>query len=441
MVALGKRVDDWLWHRDLSSAGRAERALVMVLRYLFGLGRDIAGGQLSLHAMSLVYSTLLATVPLVAFSFSVLKGLNLHLEMEPLLTELVAPLGDYGRQLTEEVMGMVDKVSGRVLGGLSLTIFLYTAISMVQKVERSFNYVWHVSQPRSISRRIIDYATILLIGPLMMALALAMIASLRNNAVLQALSTSAVLGPLTVQIGKALPFVLVILLFTALYKWMPNTRVRFSSALVGGVTAGCLWALTGVYFAEFVVFSTRALIIYAGFAIAITTLLWLYANWLILLLGARLAFYFQNRAYLRIGRHDPELSSATREKLALDIMWMVGSAFRDRTRDVTIRSIAQRLSLPGIIVGKVVAMLEAAGLIAATDTEELMPAMDIHAMRVADILAAVRERGDSGLARVPRWSPGVLALGTRIHDEIAAIAGEQTLAEFLDLGAAQTAAD
>ncbi|MEL7374427.1 MAG: ribonuclease BN, partial [Pseudomonadota bacterium] len=121
MVALGKRVDDWLWHRDLSSAGRAERALVMVLRYLFGLGRDIAGGQLSLHAMSLVYSTLLATVPLVAFSFSVLKGLNLHLEMEPLLTELVAPLGDYGRQLTEEVMGMVDKVSGRVLGGLSLT--------------------------------------------------------------------------------------------------------------------------------------------------------------------------------------------------------------------------------------------------------------------------------------------------------------------------------
>ena len=337
MVALGKRVDDWLWHRDLSSAGRAERVLVMVLRYLFGLGRDIAGGQLSLHAMSLVYSTLLATVPLVAFSFSVLKGLNLHLEMEPLLTELVAPLGDYGRQLTEEVMGMVDKVSGRVLGGLSLTIFLYTAISMVQKVERSFNYVWHVSQPRSISRRIIDYATILLIGPLMMALALAMIASLRNNAVLQALSTSAVLGPLTVQIGKALPFVLVILLFTALYKWMPNTRVRFSSALVGGVTAGCLWALTGVYFAEFVVFSTRALIIYAGFAIAISTLPCLYANWLILLLGARLAFYFQNRAYLRIGRHDLELSSATREKLALDIMWMVGSAFRDRTRDVTIR--------------------------------------------------------------------------------------------------------
>ena len=85
-------------------------------------------------------------------------------------------------------------------------------------------------------------------------------------------------------------------------------------------------------------------------------------------------------------------------------MWMVGSAFRDRGREVTIRGIAQRLGMPGIVVGKVVTMLEDSGLIAETETEELMPAMDINAMRVADVLAAVRERGDSGLANVPRWS-------------------------------------
>ncbi len=210
MSAIAQRVDEWLWRHDLSGAGRAERIAVVVLRYVFGLGRDLAGGQLSLHAMSLVYSTLLATVPLIAFSFSVLKGLNLHLEMLPLLEEVVAPLGNYGAQITDEIMGMVDKVSGRVLGGLSLTIFLYTAVSMVQKVEKSFNYVWHVSQPRSVSRRILDYATILLVGPLIMALALAMIASLRNIEFVQALASSAVLGPLPVQAGKALPCVLVI---------------------------------------------------------------------------------------------------------------------------------------------------------------------------------------------------------------------------------------
>ena len=432
MTTLSSRIDDWLWRRDLSDTGRAERAAVVLLRYVFGLGRDLVGGQLSLHAMSLVYSTLVATVPLIAFSFSVLKGLNLHLELLPVLRELAAPLGQQGEQLIDEIIAMVDKVSGRVLGGLSLSIFLYTAVSMIQKVEKSFNYVWHVSQPRSLSRRVLDYATVLLVGPLVMALALASIASLRNNEIVQSLASSALLGPLTVQIGKALPFVLVISLFTALYKWMPNTRVRFASALVGGVTAGCAWALTSVYFATFVVYSTRVLIIYAGFAIAIVTLLWLYANWLILLLGARLAFYFQNRAYLRIGRHDPDLSSATREKLALDIMWMVGTAFRDREREVTIRGIAQRLGLPGIVVGKVVAMLESAGLIAETETEELMPAVDIHTMRLTDVLDAVRERGDSGLANAPRWSAPVARFGERIHAEIDALAGNRTLAQFIE---------
>lgn len=404
----------------------------MVLRYLFGLGRDLAGGQLSLHAMSLVYSTLLATVPLIAFSFSVLKGLNLHLELEPVLAELMTPLGEQGVQITDEIMGMVNNVSGTVLGGLSLSIFLYTAVSMVQKVETSFNYVWHVGQPRSMSRRILDYATVLLIGPLVMALALASTASLKNNAVALALAESALLGPLTIVIGKAIPFVLVITLFTALYKWMPNTRVKLGSALIGGLAAGCMWALISSYFAGFVVYSSRTLIIYAGFAIAITTLIWLYVNWLVLLLGARLAFYHQNRAYLRIGRHDPTLSNDTRERLALDIMYLVGRAFRDRKQEITTRDIARRLNLPGIMVGKIVRQLESAGLIAATQTEELMPAMDINAMTLAEIVAAVRHQGDSGMATAPHWSPEISALAQTIQREIATAIGSETLGEFLN---------
>lgn len=432
MNPLLKRVEDFLWQPGLHTAPFAKRVVITTLRYCVGLGRDLVGGQLSLHAMSLVYSTLLATVPLIAFSFSVLKGLNLHLQLQPLLAELASPLGAQGERITAEVMATVDKVSGRVLGGLSLSIFLFTAISMVQKVEKSFNYVWHVSQPRSISRRILDYASVLLVGPLVMALAVASTASLRNNDFVQAMAQSALLGPLTVQIGKAVPFVLVITLFTALYKWMPNTRVKISSALVGGITAGCLWALTGLYFTSFVLYSARVLIIYAGFAIAITTLIWIYLNWLILLLGARLAFYFQNRAYLRIGRHDPELSNETRERVALDVMWMVGNAFREREKNITIPDISRNLSMPGVVVGKIVAKLEDAGLIAASDTEELMPAMDINRMRVRDILSAVREQGDSGLAGAPRWSPPVAQLADQINAKLDEVIGEKTLADMLE---------
>ncbi|MEL7297272.1 MAG: YihY/virulence factor BrkB family protein, partial [Pseudomonadota bacterium] len=363
MLRFQQKLKERLWHSDIAKAPRYQQWLIGISRYLYALSRDLFGGQLSLHAMSLVYSTLLATVPLIAFSFSVLKGLNLHLQLQPLLLDLVSPLGEQGVTLTNEVMSMVDKVSGGVLGGLSLSIFLYTAVSMVQKVETSFNYVWHVSQPRGIARRIVDYATILLIGPLVMALALASLASLGNNELVQTVADSSLVSPIMTLISRGFPLFLVIVLFTALYKWMPNTRVHWLAAVIGGLTAGCLWALAGFYFKTFVLFSTRALIIYAGFAIAITTLIWLYANWLILLLGARLAFYFQNRAYLLIGRHDPSLSHRTREALALDIMAMVAVAFRDRQSDVTTRSLARRLSMPGIVVGAVVEQLEAARLI------------------------------------------------------------------------------
>ena len=431
MLRFQQKLKERLWHSDIAKAPRYQQWLIGISRYLYALSRDLFGGQLSLHAMSLVYSTLLATVPLIAFSFSVLKGLNLHLQLQPLLLDLVSPLGEQGVTLTNEVMSMVDKVSGGVLGGLSLSIFLYTAVSMVQKVETSFNYVWHVSQPRGIARRIVDYATILLIGPLVMSLALASLASLGNNELVQTVADSSLVSPIMTLISRGFPLFLVIVLFTALYKWMPNTRVHWLAAVIGGLTAGCLWALAGFYFKTFVLFSTRALIIYAGFAIAITTLIWLYANWLILLLGARLAFYFQNRAYLLIGRHDPSLSHRTREALALDIMAMVATAFRDRQSDITTRSLARRLSMPGIVVGAVVEQLEAARLIAATDTEELIPAMDIHALPLKEIVRAVRHSGDSGLAASPRWSQSVDALARRIDEQLDSAIGDQTLGEFI----------
>lgn len=431
MLGINQKIKTTLWRDDVAGAPWYQRFTIGVLRYVYALSRDLVGGQLSLHAMSLVYSTLLATVPLIAFSFSVLKGLNLHLQLQPLMLDLVAPLGEQGVTITNELMSMVDKVSGGVLGGLSLTIFLYTAVSMVQKVETSFNYVWHVSQPRGIARRIVDYATVLLIGPLVMALAVASIASLGNNTLIRTVTDSSLISPITALFGQILPFLLVMLLFTALYKWMPNTRVKWLAAIVGGITAGCLWALVGFYFKTFVVYSTRALIIYAGFAIAITTLIWLYANWLILLLGARLAFYFQNRAYLLVGRDEPALSNSTREALAIDIMVRVGGAFQDRQRNITTRRIARQLGLPGIIVGKVVEQLEQAKLIAATETEELIPAMDIHSLQVIDIVRAVRTTGDSGIAAIPQWTSHVQDLRTRIDDQLISAIGEQTLGELI----------
>ena len=187
ITQLRRQLDRLVWGDMLRSRGLPGQIVAAVLRYLYALTRDMFSGQLTLRAMSLVYTTLLSVVPLIAFSFSALKGFGIHKQLEPYLFNLLSPLGAQGAEITRQVIELVDNVKGGVLGGISLAFFIYTSISMVQKVEESFNYVWYVAKRRSLARRFTEYMIVLLIGPVVIVIALGMLASLRSNAIVQLL--------------------------------------------------------------------------------------------------------------------------------------------------------------------------------------------------------------------------------------------------------------
>ena len=421
-----------VWGDLLEKRGRFGRILATILRYVYGLARDIVFGQLTLRAMSLVYTTLLSVVPLIAFSFSVLKGLGKHKELEPLLYDLTEPLGPQGREITDQVIALVDNVKGSVLGGISLAFFIYTAISMVQKVEESFNYVWYVSKPRSFARRFSEYFFVLLIGPVVMVIALGALTSIQSNAVVQLILSNESLGPIFVMISKFTPYLLVTGVFSFLYMYMPNTKVKLSSALVGGLFGGFLWASAGVFFATFILYASRTQLIYSGFAVAITTLIWLYLSWLILLIGAQLAFYYQQPAYLRIGRREPRLSNSMRERLALNIMYLVGKAFRDPNESTTVNEISQQLKIPSMALSPVMIALEDSSLITTSETEELMPGREMSRITLNDILAVVRTQGETGSYRDPAWTSVVDKFGADLDSAVANVVLEKTLSDLLD---------
>ena len=421
-----------VWGDHLERSGRLGRFAAVVLRYMYGLGRDIVFGQLTLRAMSLVYTTLLSVVPLIAFSFSVLKGLGKHKELEPLLYDFLAPLGPQGEQITQQVIALVDNVKGSVLGGVSLAFFIYTAISMVQKVEESFNYVWYVSKPRSFARRFSEYFFVLLIGPILMVTALGMITSIRSNAVVQMILTNESLGRIFVVASQLTPYLLITGVFTFLYMYMPNTKVKFKAALVGGLAGGFLWASAGAFFATFILYASRTQLIYSGFAVAITTLIWLYLSWLILLIGAQLAFYFQQPAFLRIGRREPRLSNSMRERLALNVMYLVGKAFRDPDATTSIGEISQQLSMPSIALTPVTNALESAALLITTENEELLPGREMARIPLNDILAVVRTQGETGSYRDPAWTAEIDALGDEMDGALAGVSADKTLSDLLD---------
>jgi membrane protein len=425
------KFDHFVWGDTLEQRGTAGHVIAVILRYMYGLIRDMFSGQITLRAMSLVYTTLLSVVPLIAFSFSVLKAFGVHNQLEPLLYELLRPLGTQGAQITTQVIELVDNVKGGVLGGISLAFFIYTAITMVQKVEESFNYVWYVAKPRNLARKLTEYMVVLLIGPVVIVVALGMIASLRSNTLVQLFLTNEALGPVLVATSKLTPYLLVTAVFTFMYMYMPNTRVRFKAAIIGGVAGGFIWASISVIFTTFVVYSTRTQLIYSGFAVAIITLIWLYLNWLVLLIGAQLAYYIQNPAFLRIGRREPRLSNAMRERLALNIMLLVGRAFRDPDTTVTVGEISEQLRMPSIALMPVILALDDGGLLAATEKEDLLPGREMATIRLDDILSVVRVHGETGSYRDPEWSSEINALGQDLDDAVVTTVGERTLVDLL----------
>ena len=425
---------DSLWPPDLARRPAIVRAGFLLGQYLFALTRDLLFGQLTLRAMSLVYITLLSTVPLLAFSFSLVKAFGVHNSLRPQLYRLLEPLGAQGVAITDGVMRAVDNVEGGLLGSLALLFFIYTAVAMVKTVEECFNHVWQVARPRSLVRRLTEYVGVLLLGPVALTVVIGLLASLFGEPVVRRLGDVEPFRTLLELGGTAIPPVVVILVFTVLYRFLPNAPVRIWPAALGGAVAGAAWLLVGQLFASFLAVSAARSAIYSTFAVPVSALVWLYLSWLILLAGAQLAFYVQNPAALRVGRRDARVDGGTRERIALNAMYLIGSAFRGAGGACTTRSIAAATGVPGLLLGQVIADLEAAGLISATHEEALVPGRDLAMITLAEVLAAVR--GAPGTRALPgvRWSVPVAQVAEAVDAAVNGATGSMTLADLLDRG-------
>lgn len=403
-------LDDQLWGRRAqghSAWGVALRAA----RYPYALLRDLARGSINLHAMGLVFNTMLALIPLLAFSFAILKLFGAHRDLEPVVYEFFRPVGTSAAELTRTVMEFTRKVSGGIVGSLGLLLLLWTLLGTLEKVESSFNYLWHVEESRSLARRISEYLAVAVLGPMLIVLGIALSHSL------------GLIVP---------PLVIVVTMFATLYKLVPNTTVRALPAMVGGVLAGALWVWTGTWFADWFVYTAGLTIVYAGFAFFVAGLLWVYVGWFVLLLGARLSFYVQNPSYLRLGLVELRLSAAQTEDIALRIMYLVTLAYARSGSRWRSDGLAAELHVPGIAISRTAALLEAAGLLTTDEDERWLPGRDPNHITLEEILSAarrpLREVGDAhGALRIA----AVDRLREELQQAMSGVCGETKLGAWV----------
>ena len=309
------------------------------------VARDFIQNLLKLQAMALAFKTLLSLAPLLAVVFSVLKAFGVHNRMEPALAEALAPLGDKGQEITEHLIAFVNRMSAGALGSVGLVTLFITVLSLMGTIEEAFNHIWRVKSPRKLARRFSDYLSAILVGPVLVFAAITITATLQNTAIVRALLSLQAVGFVLLAVLRLLPYLTLWAAFSFVYMFIPNTRVRLRSALIGGLVAAVLWQTVGWAFAVFVASSTRYYVIYSSFAILLLFLLWLHVGWLIVLLGAQVTYAHQHIRYF-IGERDLLSHAASREKLGLLLLLLTGRDFCTGREPPSINELAARLRLP-----------------------------------------------------------------------------------------------
>ncbi len=394
-----------LWQTDPATLPPWKAAGLRVARIGYAVGRDLLGGQLNLHAMSLVYTTLLSLVPLLAVSFTIFRAFNIHSGFEQLLLQYLQPLGPQGVDLAGKVVRAVEELDYKLLGSLGVLLLFYTVFTLIQKIETAFNFTWHIRHSRKLSQHL-EYLAVVLLGPLLILVVFGSTTAVMGTRVVTSLRELEPVGALFTLTGELLPYLLVIATFTFFYLFVPNTRVKLGSALIGALISGLMWETASRAFSSLVVTSARYQALVSSFAIPLLFMVWLYFSWLILLIGASVAFYHQHPEFLGIAREEIRLSDRVHEKLALLIVFLIGRHHYSGSPPWTAVALARRVELPEDVVTVALEALEKSGLIAATGRRETvyLPAKPFEEVRLRDVLRAVRTAGEGPYLNIERVS-------------------------------------
>ncbi|NOY70283.1 MAG: YihY family inner membrane protein [Deltaproteobacteria bacterium] len=384
---------------DPKGAGPIRMLMLYAIRIILITVKGLNNKMLMLRASALAYSTILAVVPLLAIGFSMMKGLGFESRIEHILLKYLTAEQE---GLSQRILGYIANTDFKALGAFGTAILIYAVIMMLGNVEKTFNDLWGVTRARRFVRKVSDYISVLLLGPILMVVASAMIASLSSNTVVVALSRYPVFKNFFVLFHTVLPHAVLWIAFTAMYMMMPNTRVKFLPAFIAGMLCGSLWEVAFRAYTYFNIGVTNYNKIYGTFAALPIFIIWIYISWIIVLIGAQLSNAIQHiRAYQQ------EFASITasakeRETIAFCIMALVAKRFHGGLAPLPVEELSNELSLPARITRDLMRLMAAAGILVEVfgDDFAFQPARALGTIRLSEIVDAVRNAGQSGW-RVP----------------------------------------
>jgi membrane protein len=394
-----------LWSMALTKKSGRQRAWIKLLRVLALAVRGFREDKVSLRASALTVFTLLAVVPLVALAFGIAKGFGLKAYLEDQIRSMVAGADLPGQeQMLDQIIqfanSFLDNTSGGIIAGIGLVILLWSVFKVFSNIESSFNAIWQIRKARSWFRKFSDYFSLMLIGPIAVILSSSAMIFIQTQIeqIIERLEYLNFLSPIILVLVQMIPYVLIWLLFTFLYVFMPNTRVRFRSALIGGLVAGTAFVITQDVFINFQIGVSRYNAIYGSFAALPLFLIGMQISWLIVLFGAELSFADQNLQKYEFESDIDNMSIYSRKLIALVITHLLVQNFTKAEEPLTAEQISHRLRIPIRLVRKILFDLVECRIlseIVSPNTKEraYQPGQDVDNLTTAYVLEQLEHHG------------------------------------------------
>jgi membrane protein len=383
-----------LWHLEPDSYQGLKRLGVKFLQVFALVVKDFWDDQCLLRASALAFTSILSLVPFCALAFAVLKGLGVQNRLEPFLLEQVTA---GSQEVVSHIISYINNTNMTSLGTFGLLSLLVTVVTLLGNIEEAFNVIWGVQETRSLKRKFSDYLSVIVSGPLLLFTAISITTSLQSQELVGWLLNTVYLGDLVFVLFRLAPYVSIWVALVFLYIFIPNTVVRFRSALLGGVLAGTCWQLAQWLYIHLQVGVARYNAIYGTLAVLPVLLVWIYTSWLIVLFGVEVVYAHQNIRTFRREVRAPALNHRLRELLTLAVMETIATAFIANRPCWSAERLAEELDVPVRVVRDLLGELQRAGFLVATldDLPCYQPAREPDQIMVAEILELVARMGGS----------------------------------------------
>jgi len=378
--------------------------LLRSLRIGFLSAREFNTDQCSLRASALTFYTLLSIVPVCAMAFGLAKGFGMDKVLKERLIENARGQEEIFSQIVGFAENLLQNTHGGVIAGIGILFLFWTVIKVLGNIEQSFNHIWGIKKERSLGRKFSDYLSLMMIAPIIF-LAGSSATVFVVSQITAITAKIAILGPVAPVILaclKLLPFIVFWGLLTYLYIFLPNGKIQFKSALLGGVVGGTIYQVVQWAYIHFQIGASNAGAIYGSFAALPLFLIWLQTSWLILLYGAELAFAHQNDDTFEFEADCLRASQKTKTLLTLRIAELCVSRFAQGEPPYTAEAIADCLEMPIRLTRELLHRLVQANLFSMVEgiserERRYQPARDVGDMTIQFVLKKLDEAGEQSM--------------------------------------------